>query len=522
MIFDYTAQEWEQLIAIDARYAAQLDALDAEMAALAPQSPALAKLRERRVALEDGRMEEFTALKEKFEKARFDALGGSTAAILADAKRLAPMIIEKACADKEKYDLVFDAAKMLFDAAAGPQGPMKPRQEAPRMESAEALARLRSELRLHFAALKSHPEESAELRDYVYSYISTSPYIYTDPNRPVDMGALGVDAPGRPPLPAVKTYGLMNDKVNHQLIAKPGTSREVNGQMQIFWGVEQAPGGPSIPVYVSLRYDGPGLQVSKPMTAFDTAIYNSVSTLWYCHRRKYPNKPLLITLHDLWRTTNGATSKKMRPSDMQLQRVRDSLDKMRFTRIYIDLSHEIQANRVSLDDKRLVKGTIDTYLLKADLVSFTTEKGRTVEGYRIESEPILYTYNRAKNHLLWVDFPLLDTSDATGNDGNTIEFRQYLLQQIQLMKGGARASSTILYETLYKKTAIAPPETRIDKSRYSSDTSYNSKVRQEAKTDREKIDAILGVWAKKGFIQSFSPLMKGKKHIGVKIDIGDI
>ena len=127
MILEYTPQEWEQLTAIDARYAAQLDALDEEMATLPARSKDLPKMRERRVALEDGRMEEFTALIETFEKARFDALGGDPAAILTDAKHLAPAIIEKICAEKEKYDLVYDPRKMLFDAASGPSGPMKPR-----------------------------------------------------------------------------------------------------------------------------------------------------------------------------------------------------------------------------------------------------------------------------------------------------------------------------------------------------------------------------------------------------------
>ena len=255
------------------------------------------------------------------------------------------------------------------------------------------------------------------------------------------------------------------------------------------------------------------------MTAFDNAIYNTVSTLWYYHSLKYPKQPLIVTPQELWRITNGERGKKWKPSEKQLQRVRDSLDKMRFTRIFLDLSHEIQAKRVSLDDKRLVKGTIDTYLLKSDRVAFTTEKGRTVEGYRIETEPILYTYNRAKNHLLWVDFPLLDTSDTTGNEGNTVEFRLYLLQQIQLMRSGARASCTILYDTLYKKTAIAPPETRIDRGQYSSENSYTSKVRQEAKKDREKIDAILDAWIRKGFIKSFSPIIERQKYVGVTVNI---
>ena len=523
MIFEYTPDEWEQLVTVDGRYSALLDVLDQEIAATPPASPALAKLRERRVALEDERIEEFAALYDQFEQAHFDALGSSTAAILADAKRLVPMIIERLCTERQKYDLVFDQATTLFDKDAGPRGPMKPRQDAaqdaPKLESGEALATLRSELRRHFAALAGHDEEAAELRDYIYSYISTSTYTYTDPTRPLDLDALGPDFQVRLSLQTLQNIGLMNDKVSHQLIAQPGHRHEVNGQTRLLWGIEQSPRGPSVPVYASLMYDGPGVQLSKPMTAFDYAIYNSVSTLWHAYREKYPNRPVFLTLQQLWRVTNGLAGNKWSPSPTQLQRVRDSLDKMRFTRIYLNISEEIKAGRITWNDSRLVKGSIDTYLLKADLVSFTTDKGRTLEGYRIEQEPVLYTYNVLKDHFIWMDYALLNTSSATGNDGYTVEFRQYLMLQIHLMKKGYRDSSNILYETLYKSAAIKPPETRIDRTRYASEASYNSKVRQEAKKDREKIAAILGVWCKAGFIRDFTPIMKGKKHIGIHIDL---
>ena len=523
MIFEYTPAEAGQMMEIDQRYAAQLDALDNEISKLAPRAKEATKLKKRRIALEDDRLEELTALYEKFEQARFDALGADPAAITADALQLIPAIIEKVYNDRRQYDLVYDPASLLFDPTTGPAGDLAPRykaagQDDPKIESGEALTILRRELRRHFDALKDRPEESGKIREFIYTHISASPYIYTDPNRPVDLAALGDDSPRRAPLPVPKAYGFMNDKVNHQFIGQPGTSKEVNGQMQLLWAIEQAPGpGPSVPVYASLRYDGPDLQLSRPMTAFDTAIYNTVSTLWYYHRLKAPDRPLIVTPQELWRITNGERGTKNNPSPKQLQRVRDSLDKMRFTRIFMDVSREIEAKRIILDDKRVVKGTIDTYLLKSDRVSFTTEKGNTVEGYRIESEPILYTYNRAKDHFLWVDFGLLDTSTTTGNEGHTVEFRQYLLQQIKHMTDGARDSYRILYETVYKKTAITPPENRFDPGQYSSPETYQAKVRQEAKKDREKISAILDAWAQKGYIKGYTHIKSGRTYVGIDI-----
>lgn len=63
-----------------------------------------------------------------------------------------------------------------------------------------------------------------------------------------------------------------------------------------------------------------------------------------------------------------------RPGNKQVERIKYSLDKMRVTLCYMDISEELDTRYITLEDDRLVSGNIETYLLKADKVSFRQKK----------------------------------------------------------------------------------------------------------------------------------------------------
>lgn len=356
----------------------------------------------------------------------------------------------------------------------------------------------------------------------VYAYMDASGHIqkavtdYMDINRSNDSTSIAESLVTRPPLPVINTFGLMNDKVNTQLISSDAFAQDIDGQLRFVWGIDQSPGKKMPVTYIALSYEGTEAKISKQMTAFDNAVYNAVSTRFYYWKQEKGNTPLYITPQEIWRTMNGKGD-EARPGNKQVERIKHSLDKMRVTLCYMDISEELDTNYITLEDERLVSGSIETYLLKADKVSFKTEKGRKVTGYRFTDEPILYTYNKAKNHILWFDYKLLDTSQNTSDSENVIEFRNYLLLQIQNMKCKKRDSSRVLYETLYRDTGIVPAEKRINRANYSTDNSYQTKVRQEFKKDREKVNGILKSWEEKGWIASHEDVKKGNAVIAVDI-----
>jgi DNA-binding MarR family transcriptional regulator len=156
-------------------------------------------------------------------------------------------------------------------------------------------------------------------------------------------------------------------------------------------------------------------------------------------------------------------------------------------------------------------------------VEFTTDKGNTVQGYRISEEPILYTYNKAKKHLLYIPFEMLDTSGYTSDSENVAEFKGYLMQQIQLMKNALeeekenknkkgkkgrffKRSNIILLDTIYKDTGIQTPEERITGKEYKSETIRQREIRRFRQVDRQKIEGLLDAWKAKGWINGYTVL----------------
>jgi hypothetical protein len=190
----------------------------------------------------------------------------------------------------------------------------------------------------------------------------------------------------------------------------------------------------------------------------------------------------------------------------------------------MDISKEIEAFNLYIDDERVTAGKIDTYVLNSSKVEFMTEKGRIVEGYRIGEEPILYTYNRVKDHLLYVPYEMLDTSSQISNSEYVPEFRNYLLQQIQLMKNAAdnpkgkyfHRNSIILLETIYRDTGILPPEERIEGKDYKTEASRQKEVRRFRKADRQKIEGLLDAWKAKNWIKGYIVLNSKNQPIKEK------
>lgn len=370
------------------------------------------------------------------------------------------------------------------------------------------------------------PDDVAFISDEDLYFLFTVPSLYKDT---LDTPALEQKPPARPAFPNVGTFGIMNDKLNHIMRAVFPTI-PADGQLTAILDpiIQGKKGKAPIMIYVSLTYEGENMKLSKDIRGFDLDVISAVATAYYYWNLYYPGTEFCITPQQIWRLINGTQDASRKPSAAQIRRVRDSMDKMRFTRIFMDISEEIESLNLSIEDDRVVKGIIDTTFLKADGVILTTESGKEYFAYKIEAEPILYTYNKAKNHVLFCDLRLLDTSSKTGNEGYTVEIRSYLLQQIQQMKSGRkRDSHRILYETLYKANGIPTPEERISRDNTrkekvgtkKTDNTYQSNIRKEAKKDREKINALLDAFKEKGFIKGYTMAKKGNTYIGVDIDL---
>lgn len=529
MIFDYTEAELEQFSQLDNSYSQLLDQIDRELRKHNKNTAVYAKLLEERDELESQRMADVAAIYEKAERARFDALGGDTTAVLNEAIRQVDLIIK--C--RIENDIVSDsrftnAMKRILDEELNFDDAHEllnkvdmitryEKEHKPTLSSRDARKLIYDGLTLFVDYLNDHEDELKALNKYISEYISTSPYIYVYAGKP-DIKPEIITNDIRKPLALIETYGLMNDKSTNQLVSNDVYIYEDNGKVKVALNTNQAARGKKdVIVNTALTFEGTQAQLTKRMTEYDRAVYNAISTAYYYHKRNHTGGPFYITPLEIWRIMTGTQDTSRHPSAAQIQRVCDSVNKMRFTRLYMNITSEIEAFNLTFDDERITKGVIDTYLLKADSVSFTTEKGKEVIGYRIDAEPILYTYNNTKNHMIFVQFDLLDTTKTTGNEGSTIEIRSYLLRQIELMYNRKRDSNRILYDKLYYDTSLDTPEARTNRDAYTNENTYKTRIKQEAKKDREKIAAILEAWKEKGYIKDYIAVKSGSKFTGVDI-----
>ena len=534
MVIEYTTEERKQLAEINLKYKNLYEQKNTEIRK-DNKNKSYSKTIEEFDELEAAYYAEIAEIREKAEAARFKALNNDKIAILEEAKKQVGLIIE----ERINYDLIRDEngsgiMEKLFSGnitQLEAENLIKEtdfisryeKEKKPVISSLEARTLIYSGLKKFTDFLKPYKKEFQELNAYISNYIAECIYIYTYTQAP-NADPIAINEDIRKPLQRIKTYGLMNDKIVHQLIAGDFTSQDINGQLSFLAAVNQFETKNKGPVIVTmaLTFTGENAALLKRMTAFDNAVYNAISTAFYYHKRKGTKDSFYITPQEIWRLMNGTQDTRKNPSPGQISKVCNSMDKMRFTRLYMDISEELKTFKMKINDERITKGKIDTYLLKSDKVSFTTEKGKQIVGYRIDNEPILYTYNAAKNRILYVPFDLLDTTNTTGNEGNTIEFRNYLLQQIQLMYEGKRDSKRILYKSIYEATGIETPESRINKNIYSNENTRRSATTQEAKKDREKIAAILKAWKEKEYILDFSPVIKGRAFIGIDIELNRV
>ena len=527
MLIEFTPEEQRQIEAIQTKYAPEREALGRELLEVASgDNPKRFKeITDRQQTIYDTMTAEIDAYSEKCQKERFKKVAaGGTEAILDDARTEAPDLIEllynntlqywgKITKDDEEKDLTlysFKGGKLY-------------------LKQAYALDMLKSELRFHIDAL-IEDQDNLQILFSVFNYaVDKSPY--TDEERPTEE-QLKARPYKRKPLKSLKNYGLMNDKAVTSLICEVGEDffrQEINGQL---WfkvdqtpakGKSKTPAKKQILTYISLAYEGTEHLLTKRLTAFDKAVYDAIGTIFINQRNVAGDESFFITPFEVWRVMNGREIQDAgaKANEKQIQKICDSLDKMRFTRFYFDISEEIAFYKYQFSDDRIVNGIWDTYLINADKVSFDTEKGQHLRGYRINREPVLYLYNRVKGHILTIPYELLNTSDTVSDGENVAEFKTYLLQNISLMKRGAqdqtgkyfKRSPRILLSDIYEKTNIPTPEERVNDWKIADEKTRQSNLRKIRATDRQKIEGLLSSWVAKDWIKGYEPVKEKKAAI---------
>ena len=514
MIFEFTPEEKEQRKKLLAVYAPEEERLRLEMEAAkaaGADKATISEIHKRQMRLVLEIDDKLTAFDDKCMRRSFEPIRAAGAdAIIANAREQAPVILASIHKDLKNDFRYYSPEVTMSIFKKSFLGTV--RKGEIYLNANSAAEWLKEEFKLHLEALRDNEEKLQELREILIETAIDSKY--TGNEEITDNKA---KLHRRSPLADIAKYGIMNDLLNARILQDADEiANDPDGNpQQIAWSADQSKQteADEMPAIMALTFEDIKGKLSKQPSAYDMAVLNAISNLWYYWSKDNPQKPLYVTAQEIWRRMNGKQNKdgSAKPSSAQLAKIDASVNNMRHIDIYLDFSAELAAKRINLDDERLTGGSITDYFLNCSPIKFLTERGRTVQGYRINTEPVLYTYNAAKKHVLSFDFALLDTSSTLRDEDNVTEFKQYLLQQILLMKNGYRDNKKILLDSLYKATGIKTPEERIAGREYKNENTKRAIIRREAGGDRDKIEKLLDSFKAKDWIKGYSPLdSKGK------------
>ena len=379
-----------------------------------------------------------------------------------------------------------------------------------------AVAFLTEEFKLHADALANDPEALQELKQILYE-AADRPYVKI-PSHIKNVSSMFTPISysiKNKRLPDILKFHIMNDMTALNLVKYDA---DIDGQLTLMWEVDDTK---TEPVAVSLSYDNPNIAYTKKLTEFDKDIIDAVSTLFYHWENVPENKnlpacpPLILTPAHIWRTMNGKdiNDHMARPSARQIQRICDSMDKLRTTLISIDYIKDLRESGFNVNPG--MDRTRQSYMIKADKDIEKKNTGKNSIVYIVSEAPFLYRYNKQKGHVLLVDYKLLNiTGIESKAKKNTTEymqeFKSYLLRRITLMRRGILSNKHIKLDTIYTETDTKEPARRIKREDYANEATYKQQIRAEKRRDCDTIRHILGEWVNQGFIKGFTEDKEGR------------
>lgn len=270
-------------------------------------------------------------------------------------------------------------------------------------------------------------------------------------------------------------------------------------------------------IVATVPHEGVHICNAENMTEYDRNVYNGIVSLFLYGDTQHVMTPAMI-----FRAMTGQTNTE-HPTSAQLESIRNSVDKMRFTRVYIDVTDELRNKPAAQQWGKKVRGKdgmqeerliIDTYLLAADGATVTAG-GETVSAYQVLKTPVLYEYARLAGkkdggQVLTIPSNLLNikkigkdgkpTTRSLPNTEQRIVIRGYLVRRIEGMKGNNNLhSDNIALQGIYAAVGVKNPD------------------KKKAMSIRNDVEAVLDFWKAEGYINNHEPYKKGKTFAGYTI-----
>lgn len=197
-------------------------------------------------------------------------------------------------------------------------------------------------------------------------------------------------------------------------------------------------------IYVAIDFNNlDGVKFTKQLTPFDKRVYIAANAL-----RNAGNEVMTVSqIHKMM-------GNRGQPSATQIEKINESLDKMRATIVHIN--SEKEAN-VYKGYKRFV---YDGALIEFRRVSVYIDNIRTDAAIKLLAEPPLITFAKKRNQITNVPRLLLE-SPISKTDANLM-IDDYLIERILHMKNQPKLSRKILFSKIFEQCQI---KTRMQRTR---------------------------------------------------------
>lgn len=343
------------------------------------------------------------------------------------------------------------------------------------------------------AAWVAWADERAEGRPHVAAEIIDSIYTPKDGNRTAseiaaenESRALEGNRDGshlpRQDIVKPTTHYVPNSKFAN-MIAEVASFNGETVELDVSSAKEQKAGREVLSaVSVSIE-DVDGLDVNKPIDAFDSDVHSAVATL-YVAGNEY------MTPAQVCQTLTG--SKK--PTKKQIDDVEKSIDKQMWAHAKADMTAEARGRRLKIDGYPVDCATLEGCLILAEKVSLRSANGRMVSGYHMLKAPLLYRHAHALGQVVSFPQKMLETDVAGSNTRTRSAIKNYLARRIGQIKGKGNVSNRILLSKVYEKAEVDPD---------------NRKQRNAA---NKYASELLDLWSEKGFITSYRKESQGSSH----------
>lgn len=306
----------------------------------------------------------------------------------------------------------------------------------------------------------------------------------------------------------VPQYTAMNSLVSTKIVssAPKSSKKDIPGQYTMQWDIQEK----DLVYFAAVDFKADkNISVDTKIDLYDIAIINAIGSLYIAHKAQAPGEECCLIPLDIWRFMNGKRpNEKVKMSPNQEAMLVSRIEKLRRSFFYMDLKSQIEKYGFTFD-KRFTQnnGIVDDTLLNlTKKVIQTTRNGQVTDGYKVNTEPILFTYSRCRKQIITVNRELLNVTGAAGSKSigeHTIAFTNYLLKRIENYRKGFLSSNIVKLETIYKETGIVSPKERVIRENYANEKTYAEAIRKERARDCKEIDNILKTWKGKKFIDSF-------------------